>query len=47
LDGELKITHLVFGVMARSSASGFSLKPEAAVVATSTGVPPPSATISG
>jgi hypothetical protein len=38
--------HLVFGVIAASSASGCSLKPNAAVQ-TGTGVPPASDTISG
>ncbi len=39
--------HLVFGVIAFSSASGLSLKPSAAVQTTGTGSPPASATISG
>ena len=39
--------HLVFGVIARSSASGFILKPDSIVVATATGSPPASSTMSG
>jgi len=46
-DGELRSSHLVRGVIARSSCSGLSLKPDAAVATTGTGVPPASSTMSG
>ena len=46
-DGELKISHLVFGVIAASSTAGSSLKPLSAVAVTITGVPPARSTISG
>ena len=47
LEGELSSTHLVRGVIARSSASGVILKPDSIVVGTATGSPPASITISG
>ena len=42
MDGELKMSHLVFGVMARSSAAGVTLKPVSIEVSRNTGTPPPS-----
>ena len=47
LDGELKISHLVLGVMAASRASAVSRKSVSAVASAITGVPPASNTMSG
>jgi hypothetical protein len=47
LPGLLRISHLVFGVIAASSAAGGRRKPFAGSVSTNTGVPPPSSTMSG
>jgi hypothetical protein len=46
-DGELSRNHLVFGVIARSSAAALILKPFSMVPTTGTGVPPASSTMSG
>ncbi|MDT4881391.1 hypothetical protein FQZ97_1172480 [compost metagenome] len=46
-DGELKMSHLVFGVMAFSRSLAVSLKLSSIFVLTKTGVPPLIATISG
>eukprot|EP01022_Parablepharisma_sp_SALTPOND_P035049 TRINITY_DN939_c0_g4_i4.p1 TRINITY_DN939_c0_g4~~TRINITY_DN939_c0_g4_i4.p1 ORF type:complete len:1248 (+),score=348.87 TRINITY_DN939_c0_g4_i4:2480-6223(+) len=45
--GELRISHLVRGVMARSSVVGVSLKPSASTQGTITGVPSQASTMSG
>jgi hypothetical protein len=47
LHGELKISHLLRGVIARSSASGVTLKPVSGEVSMITGVPPHSSVMSG
>src|SRR5690242_21734700 len=47
LDGELRISHLVFGVIAASRSSGRILKPLFCGQATGTGLPSASNTISG
>ena len=47
LEGELKMNHLVRGVIAASSASGVSLKFVSIPASTATGVPPASRTMSG
>ena len=46
-EGELKMNHLVLGVIADSSCSAVSLKLFCKVVSTTTGVPPASRTMSG
>ena len=46
-EGELRMIHLVFGVITRSSSSGWSLKSCAMSVSAKTGVPPHRTTISG
>ena len=46
-DGEFRMIHLVFGVIAASRSPGVILKPLAMVVCTGTGVAPASSTISG
>ena len=45
--GELKINHLVFGVIAFSSACGVRRKPSSMRASMITGLPPPSRTMSG
>ena len=47
LEGELKISHLVFGVIAASSASAVILKFVSIPASTNTGSPPASSTMSG
>jgi len=47
LDGELRMSQRVLGVIAASRSAGWTLKPRAAEVGRMTGVPPASNTMSG